>query len=203
MTKKEFIHQHEIANAAPIDPSRKALPAEAFSSAIAEFMEKKFCGAVRVECDNISAQSILVCAEYAAFFFKTLLTDIYGRVLLTVNIQSDGDGLHIFISSDEGLPLSDSEMRRLIRLARNAGFEIRPESSSIELSVGFSPAAVRRVYAVSIMDGRRIMLGKLVEIFCHGELINPDPKPLPPPPPPIKKRPSRKKTASNETDDKS
>ncbi len=194
MTKKDFIQRYSIANAEPVDPSKRALPAEAFSSAIVEFMEKRFVGAVRIECDNISAQSISVCAEYVAHFFKTLLTDVYGRVLLNINIHSDGEGLHINVSADGALPISDVEMCSLIRLARNGGFEIYPASDSIRLSVGFSPTAPRRVYAVTIMDGRRVMLGKLIEIFCHGELLDPDPPPPQPMPEPIKKRPLRKKT---------
>jgi hypothetical protein len=193
MTKNEFIKQYEISEAVPIDPSKKALPAEAFSSAITEFLEARFSGAVRVECDRISAQSILVCAEYVAFFLKRLLTDVYGRVLLTVNLKSDTDGLHIIISADEDLPLTESEIRELIRHARNGGFNVMVYSNAIALSVGFSPASVRRVYAVSIYDGKRIMLGKLVEIFYQGELMNADPKPLPQTPEPIKKKSTKKK----------
>ncbi len=196
MTKGEFINQYKISNALPIDPSRKALPAEAFASAIAEFMEARFSGAAKVECDRISAQSILVCAEYVAFFLKRLLTDIYGRVFLSLNLRSDDDGMHIVISSEEDLPLTESEMRELIRLARNGGFKVMTYSNAITLSVGFSPANLHRVYAVSIYDGKRVMLGKLVEIFCHGELMNDKPKPQKPMPQPmtIKEKPTRKRT---------
>lgn len=173
MNKKEFIDHYEIKDAKPIDPSKKALPAAGFSSAIAEFMENRFPGAARVECDTIASTPILVCAEYAAFFFKTLLTDIYGRAFLTIRITSDSKGVSILIEADE-LPLCDSEIRDLIRLARNAGFTILPENNTIRLTVEFSPIAIHRVYTVSIMDGKRIMLGKMVEIFCHGEPLDPD-----------------------------
>ena len=177
MTKREFIDHHEISDAVPLDPSRKTLPAEAFASALEEFLEGRFYGAIKVRPNMISAQSILVCAEYAAYFFKTLLTDIYGRALLYVNIESDDKGLNILIGADDELPLNESEMRRLVRLARNAGFDIRPEPCSIKLSVAFSPAAIRRIYAVSVVDGRRIMLSKLIEIFYQGEPMSTDPKP--------------------------
>ena len=179
MTKNEFIKHYSITDTTPIDPSRKSLPAEAFSSAIAEFMEERFGGAVKVRCDTISAQAILVCAEYAAFFLKTLLTDVYGRAFLNIDIKSDESGLHIVIGAEDKLPVSEQEMRELIRLARNAGFEISCDSGTIMLSVAFSPATVRRVYAVSIFDGKRVMLGKLVEIFCHGELMSAEPSPEP------------------------
>ena len=194
MTKKEFIAQYGISDAMPIDPSRRALPAEAFASAITEFMDKRFCGAIQVDCKIISAQAVLVCAEYVAYFFKTLLTSVYGRVMLRLSIFSDSECLHMNIDADDDFPIADGEMRELIRLARNAGLDIRPEPSKIRLSVSFTPATLHRVYAVSTFDGRRIMLGKLVEIFYHGELINPDPPPPRPMPKPIKNRPSKRKT---------
>ena len=194
MTKKEFIEQYSISDTLPVDPSKKTLPAEAFATAITEFMEKKFRGAVKVSQDSISAQSILVCAEYVALFFKMLLTYVYGRVMLIMEISSDQSGLNIHIRAEEDLPLSDIEMRELIRLARNSGFDIRPDDRSIKLSTGFAPTIARRIYAVTIVDGKRIMLGKMVEIFCQGELINVDPKPAPKMPKPIEKRPSKRKT---------
>ena len=171
--------------------------------AIAEFINHQFDGIIRVEYDNITAQSISVCADYVAYFFKTLIADIYGRVILNMNIASDENSLRILISSDANLPLSDNEIRRLIKLARNGGFEVYPDSDSIILSTELVSTLSQRVYAVSIMDGKRIMFGKMVEIFCHGELLNSDPKPLPSPPPPIKKRPTRKKTVDNKSNDKS
>lgn len=192
MTKNDFIKQYKITDATPIDPSRKALPAAGFSSAIKEFMEEIFRGAAHVECDNIPSTPIFVCAEYAAFFFKALLTDIYGRVFVNIKITSDTKELSILIQAD-GLPVTDSEMRDLIRLARNAGFRIMLEENAIRLRVEFSHVAIHRVYTVSIMDGKRIMLGKMVEIFCHGELLDPEPKPLPPMPKPISKKKTTKK----------
>ena len=187
MNKNEFIKQYKITDATPIDPSRKALPAAGFSSAIAEFMEERFRGAARVECDNVPATPIFVCAEYAAFFFKALLTDIYGRAFLNIKIAADQKEMSILIEAND-LPITDGEMRDLIRLARNAGFKILPEENTIRLTIEFSPIAIHRVYTVSIIDGKRIMLGKMVEIFCHGELLDPDPKPLTPMPKPIKKQ---------------
>ena len=192
MNKNEFIKQYRITDATPIDPSKKALPAAGFSSAIAEFMEERFHGAAGVVCDNVPSTPIFICAEYAAYFFKALLTDIYGRAFVTIKISSDQKEMSILIEADE-LPITDSEMRDLIRLARNAGFKIMPEGNTIRLSVEFSHVAIHRVYTVSIMDGKRIMLGKMVEIFCHGELLDPTPKPLPPMPKPISKRKTRKK----------
>lgn len=194
MTKKEFIEKYSISDTLPVDPSKKALPAESFATAITEFMENKFRGAIKVSQESISAQSILVCAEYVALFFKMLLTYVYGRVMLVMEISSDQSGLNINIHAEEDLPLTDSEMREIIRLARNGGFDIHPDDRCIKLFAGFEPTIARRIYAVTIVDGKRIMLGKMVEIFCRGELMNIDPKPTPKMPKPIEKRPSKRKT---------
>ncbi len=194
MTKKEFIQHYAIADAKPLDPSKKAIPAEAFSYALAEFMENRFASVVRVSFDNISAQSVLICAEYVAEFFKMLIIQVYGRAEININISTDKERLTLIVGVDGGLPVSDSELRQLIRLARNGGFQVNLHEGAMVLSVDFTPTVSHRVYAVSIVDGRRVMLGKLVEVFCHGELFNPDPPPLPPMPEPIKKMPKKRKT---------
>ncbi len=195
MTRMDFIMKYEITDAVPIEPSRRAIPAEAFSSALCDFLDNRFAGAIRTRSELISAQPILVSAEYAAYFFKTLLTDIYGRVFLQANIESNEKELCIIISADEALPLADSERRNLIRLARNAGFEIWPDEKSLKLTVGFSSVMVRRVYAVSIMDGKRFMLSKLIEIFYSGKPITSEA----PPATHTARAPAKKKNTSKTT----
>ena len=193
MTKREFIEHYEIADARPLDPSRKALPAEGFAAAIVEFLEVRFPGAVQIEMSEVAAHAIHVCAEYVADFFKSLLTDVYGRVMLCIQIKSEDDHIAIYITSDQTIPLTVGEERQLMRAARNGGFGILLTDEYIKLTAKYTPYIRRRVYAMSVMDSHRIMLGKMVEIFCHGELLSADP-----PPPiklrePMKKRPPRKK----------
>ena len=174
MTKREFIEHYEIKDALPVDPSRKVIPADALYSALCDFLSERFKGAIRTEIEPTTAQSVLISAEYMAFFFKTLLTDVYGRVLLTIRSEADEKHFHIIISSEEDLPLTERELQDLIRLARGSGMEIYPDARSLRLSASFSPAAIRRVYAITIVDGRRIIFGKLNEIFCCGELLSED-----------------------------
>ena len=174
MTKQDFIDQYEIKDALPVDPSRRVIPADALYSALCDFLEERFRGAVYAKKEPATAQSVLICAEYLAFFFKTLITDVYGRVMLNIRAESDNNFLYLVIDADNELPLTESELRSLVRLARNAGMEIQPDKCSLRLSVEFSPAAVHRVYAITIADGRRIMLGKLNEIFYCGEPLSED-----------------------------
>ena len=171
MEKIDFINLYKISNFKPLEPTRKAIPSEAFSSAVEQFLDERFVGAISVRTGVISAQPIMICADYAAYFFKMLLTYVYGRVYLNTRIDTDEKGIKITVSADDEIPLTDSELRELIRLARNSGFEIRPDSKSISLTAEFTSNITRKVYAVSILDGRKVMLGKFVEIFCHGELM--------------------------------
>ena len=168
MIKNEFLNKYELSDAVPMDPTARTVPAEAFVVALEEFINDRFRGIARVKADMISAEAVLVSAEYAAYFFKTLLTYIYGRVFLNINVTYDAQGLVMLITSDENLPLTDAELRFLIKTARNAGMEIYPEGRKIKLTLKFSKAALRRVYAVSVSDGKRVILSKLCEIFYCG-----------------------------------
>lgn len=168
MIKNEFISKYELSDAVPMDPTARTVPAEAFAAALEEFMNDRFRGIARVNTDIISAEAVLVSAEYAAHFFKMLLTYIYGRVFLNIHLSCDPQGLIMLITAEEDMPLTDSELRFLIKTARNAGMEIYPDSRRIKLTLKFSRAALHRVYAVSVSDGKRVMLGKLNEIFFCG-----------------------------------
>ncbi len=168
MLKNEFLNKYEFSDAVPMDPTARTVPAEAFAAALEEFMNDRFRGIARVKADMISAETVLVSAEYAAYFFKTLLTYIYGRVFLNIDVSCDAIGLVMLITSEEDFPLTDEELRFLIKTARNAGMEIYPKNREIKLILKFSKAALRRVYAISVSDGKRVMISKLCEIFYCG-----------------------------------
>ena len=169
MNKREFISEYNIKDAMPIDPSSKVLPAEGFAVAIEEFINDKFCGVARASASVASYCGVLVCTEYVALFFKTLLAELYGRSFLNISITNDNELMNILIEHDGPLPLSDSQMRNIIRIARNGGMQIYPAEDSIRLTLKFEDAAIRKVYAISVNDGKRIMLSKLGEIFYCGE----------------------------------
>lgn len=169
MDKKQFITEYNIKDAVPLDPSLRVLPAEGFAQAIEEFINERFRGVAKARAQVASYAGVLVSAEYAAYFFKALLCEIYGRVFLEINISNDNDRLIITIECEDELPLEEKQVRNLIRTARNAGMTIDLEESAIKLSLSFSEAAIRRVYAISVNDGRRIMLSKFGELFYCGE----------------------------------
>ena len=114
MQKDNFVLEHRIADAIPTDPSSKILQAGEFAKAVDDFLGSNFYGCVSVSLDNFNSESILVCADFAAYFFKLLLCDIYGRVFLKIRFSNGENELTINISCDEELPLCEDEIRFLI-----------------------------------------------------------------------------------------
>ena len=168
MEKHEFIKEYQLSDALPVDPTLRTVPAEAFASALKEFTYDRFRGIARVSYTDISCESILISAEYTAYFFRSLLSFVYGRVFIDIDISSDREHLTMIISSEEELPITDSELRFLVKTARNAGMEFYLADNKIKLKVAFSKAAIHRVYAVSVSDGKQVMLSKLCEMFYCG-----------------------------------
>ena len=123
-----------------------------------------------MECDVYSGSSVLCCTDYVAYFFKTLLADVYGRVFIEIKINLEKDHLKIIVEPSDPLPITDEEIRNLVRIARNAGFRTLFIDGKFDLKLNFSDASLRRVYAVSPRDGRQVMLYKMGEIFHCGAL---------------------------------
>ena len=165
MTKKEFLEKYKFSDTLPIDPTSKSIKSDAFSEAVFEFINGNFRGIAEVEANVESMQSVMICAEYTAFYFKTLLSFLHGRVYLKIRIWDDETALRIHITSDEDMPLTFEESNYLIKIARNAGMRIQPEANEIRLSLQYSDAACHGVYAIAIADGKRVLLGKFNEIF--------------------------------------
>ncbi len=184
MDKTSFIKEYNIRDAMPIDPASRVLPAEGMAYAIGDFINERFRGVAHAGVSVASYSGVLLCPEYMAYFFKTLFTYLYGRCFAEVEITNDNERLSILIRTEEDLPLCDREIRDLIRIARNARSEITVGSREITVALKFGDAARRHVYAISVNDGRRIMLAKLGEIFYSGEYLSADvtdSRPLPKP----------------------
>ena len=168
MEKNKFLEEYQLSDALPIDPTLRTVPAEAFAMALKEFTYDRFRGIARVSYDKISCESILISAEYMAYFLRSLLSFVYGRSFIDIDISADKEYLTMIIGSDEALPITDKELRFLVKAARNAGMEFYLVDNKIKLKVAFSKAAIHRVYAISVGDGKQVMLNKLYEIFYCG-----------------------------------
>lgn len=194
MDRQSFIKEYNIRDAKPIDPSSRVLPAEGMACALANFINDRFRGVAKANARVSSYGGVLISAEYMAYFFKTLFAYVYGRCFLEIDITNDNDRMSILIRYNGELPVSDTEMRDLVRIARNAKTEILVKPDEINLQLKFEDAARRRVYAISVNDGSRIMLSTMGEIFYSGEYY-PD-KPADPPSPRAQKPKAQRKTNS-------
>ena len=170
MDKIEFNSTYSISDANPINPAHEILSTDGFASAIEEFINEGFGGIAHVDSDVYSGSSVLCCTDYVAYFFTTLLADVYGRVFIEIKIRLDEEYLKVTVEPSEPLPLTDEEIRNLVRIARNAGFKVLFLEGIFHMKLKFSDASLRRVYAVSPRDGRHIMLYKMGEIFHCGAL---------------------------------
>lgn len=170
MEIKEFKEKYRISDAFPQSPTLHSMSADGFSDAIKEFINERFRGIAHVDLRYVGTSGVFCSAEYTAYMLKYILSAIRGRVFLEITVKEVEDHLEILMESDNPLPLTDSEMRNTIKLARNAGMKIYPDEKAIRLSISFAEAAARRVYAISTGDSRRIMLGKLHEIILVPEI---------------------------------
>lgn len=168
MNKQEFQNHYKLSDATVIDPLSHLLFISSLSEALEEFLHSNFRGAIEVHSSSLPSKCVLICTEYFSMFFKKLLCFVYGRVLLQVGFESSGSQAVITVSAEEPIPLSFEESCELIKLARNAGMEIYPEEREIRLTVDYSDAGIRSIYAISSAHGRRVMLSKLCEIFFSG-----------------------------------
>lgn len=170
MDKISFYESYNLSDATPRSPELEIIYSDGFAAALEEFINDRFRGIAHVSHGELSSSAILCSTEYAAYLFKTLLAEIYGRVFLDIRISTDDRGLTILINHNDPLPLTEGEMRNIIRIARNAGMEIYPSEGSIRLTMSFADAALRRIYAANPRDSRGVMLYKLGEIFHCGAI---------------------------------
>lgn len=169
MNKRDFINEYRIFDSLPIDPSSRVLPAEGFAIGIEEFINERFRGVARARSSVISYSAVSVSTEYVALFFKLLLAEIHGRCFLDIELSSDPNEMTIKISWEGQLPLDQEQIRDIIRTARNGGMHISVTEEKIELKLCFVNSFKRRVYAISVNDGRRVIMSKFNEIFSFGD----------------------------------
>ena len=172
MTKEEFIKDYKLSDAMPIDPTLVLISAAGYGDAVKRFINDEFRGIARVEGNLESQKYVFICTEYAAFFFKQMLADVYGRVLIDIKIKENKNHMEITLSSDEEIPLSERELRRLIKIARNAGMDFFIDGNTYRLTLAFVDTVTNRVYAISLYAGERFMISKLSEIFHCGAVSN-------------------------------
>ena len=167
MNKQEFLSKYKFSDAEVIDPRSVFLGATETVLALSDFLNENFKGLVEVDGYSSSHERVLLSPEYLALFFKQLLADIYGRYFLKISIKCDTELMSIHIPHDDSLPLSFEERCKIIKTARNAGFEVYKDENGMLLTVQYADRKTYYVYAVP-SNASRIVKYKLGEIFFCG-----------------------------------
>ena len=121
--------------------------AKAFIEATKEFIEENFSALAEIEDDIKTDLLLLINAELAAKFYKELLKQVYGESFLTLRFSTDEDAIRLTITSKS--PLILKSPNELIRLSRNAGFELYPMDNGLILTISSPKDAALSVYAIS------------------------------------------------------
>lgn len=168
MNSTEFSAAHSITDAAPQRIKKNAFTTKAFAKCVKEFIEQNFAGLAEVECDIPVNLWILISSDYAAYFFKKLLTDIYGRIFLKISLLTDEKQLTITIKSDSPFPLDYYKTNELIRQARNAGCEILSADEGFVMTIPILKEASLSVYAIPVDHCAQIIKRSFNNIFFYN-----------------------------------
>ena len=160
-----------ISDILPADPTYIPAGTRELIFATKDYLDDRFRGIMSVNIINIEDKFLMVCPDYFAYFFKTLLSYIYGRAFLKIEFSVNKDKIEIKADWEENFELSDSQTRNLIRIARNAGFEIYPEKNRIKLSAVCTESIVTQIYAISSDKGYAAIWTSICTIF--DEKYNP------------------------------
>jgi len=168
MRKSAFYEKYRITDAKPIDIAKRPLLAKDFADSVTDFLTENFRGLCRVR-HNIPdvLLYIHVSEDMAAYFIKLMLAYVNGERMLDINITNIDEDLVMTITSDGDLPYDFTDANHLIRIAKNAGFDIIINDERLVLKAHLTLSAALRVYATS----RLTMRGKLNEIFYTGGAI--------------------------------
>ena len=147
------------------DPTRRLYQASAVAEALKEFVESQFpaCADVNVGLEHDGG--VMLCADYLALFVKTILRSVFGNAFLTIDIKSNDDRLSMLISADKQISIPDSEINKLIRIARNTGFEVEENPAIFTAHIKFISQNEYSVYAINFSTDKKIITSKLCDIF--------------------------------------
>ena len=170
MDPVNFIDAYSISDATPQRINITVYAAISFAIGTKEFIEENFRGLAEVECEVSSNLSIMISAEFAAYFFKKLLSLIYGKTFVRIRVFTDYTRLNVEIVSPSTLPIARRDMNELIRQARSAGFDVYAADRSISIAAPILKEASLTVYALPTDLGVRTIKQ------CFGSIFFYDPK---------------------------
>ena len=167
MDPVNFINAYSISDATPQRINKTVYTAISFALGTKEFIEENFRGLADVECEVSSNLSIMISPEFVAYFFKKLLSFIYGKTFVKIRFFTDYTRLNLEITSHSPLPIARHDMNELVRQARNAGFDVYAADRSISITTPILKEAALTVYALPTDLGTRTIKQCFDSIFFY------------------------------------
>jgi hypothetical protein len=168
MDQNNFIERYSISDAVPREIKKSVYTTTVFSQSVSEFIEENFKGLAEVECCTSTNLSIMVSEDYSAYFFKKLLSYVYGKNFVKISFFTDDNQFNVEISSGTPLQISHQHMNDLIRQARNAGFEVHSIDGSVTLATPILKEVTLSVYAIPAVRSVQIIKQSFIDIFFYN-----------------------------------
>ena len=147
------------------DVTRRPFRASAVIGAVKDFIESEFPACAEVNADISCDEAIMISADYMALFWASLLRSVFGNAFLSIDIKTSEDGLTMSVSTDKPFSVSESEINRLIRIARNAGMDVTNSQKLFSAQIKFVSKKEYSVYAINVSTDKKIIISKLCEMF--------------------------------------
>lgn len=150
-----------ISEGVPSDFSHQMLPASSIYSAVEDFFDEYFRGAVIIDGDRIAPGYLDMSADGLAFFFKLLFKAAYGESTVKINISSENYFYHIRSQWKKRKEITEKEIFELKNAASFAGFNVHyyeeDGSYNFHLWTKIKVSNVLRVYANSFQTFRHTL----------------------------------------------
>lgn len=130
------------------------IPTASIYTAVEEFFDEYFRGAVIMEGNKYTAGYIEISPDGLAFFFKLLFKAAFGESTVFINMSSENNVFYIKAAWKKRRIISEKELFELKNAARLAGFDMifsdeDSDTYHAELSVKLKIAKYITVYAIS------------------------------------------------------
>ena len=143
-----------ISQGMPDEFIMHTIPTASVYTAVEEFFDEYFRGAVIMEGNKYTAGYIEISPDGLAFFFKLLFKAAYGESTVFINTSSENYVFRINAKWKKRKTISEKELFELKNAARLAGFDMifsdgDADTYYAELSVKLKITKLISVYAVS------------------------------------------------------
>ena len=130
------------------------IPTSSIYTAVEEFFDEYFRGAVIMEGNKYTAGYIEISPDGLAFFFKLLFKAAFGESTVFINMSSENNVFHIKATWKKRKIISEKELFELKNAARLAGFDMffsdeDSDTYRAELLVKLKITKYITVYAIS------------------------------------------------------